>query len=193
MLKKPREEIKNASYPKRALNYCIDSICILLLIFIATTITGIVIIFFKMMLHIYHIASLQTTTSIFLIEAGLVALGYYIYFEVNGGKTIGKFLSSTKVVMQDGSPLTFRATLKRSIVRFMPFEEWSFVGSDHLFLHDKWSKTKVVSDQSSAFLGFKFIGIIVIAFIITFYLQKWMIEVVNPEYMNHANYLILNN
>lgn len=77
----------------------------------------------------------------------IVVLVYYISFELVTGKTPGKMNTKTRVVMQDGSQLTFGAVFIRTIVRIIPFEALSFLGSKNpIGWHDKWSKTRVVED-----------------------------------------------
>lgn len=76
------------------------------------------------------------------------ALIYVIFFFTMEwflkGRTIGKYATNTKTVMNDGSPLTFNAILKKSASRIVPFEAFSFLGSSSRGIHDNWSDTVVV-------------------------------------------------
>ncbi len=73
---------------------------------------------------------------------------YFIFFFLMEwalkGRTIGKYITNTKTVMEDGSRLTLSAILKKSGSRLVPFEAFSFFGSDGRGIHDKWSDTVVV-------------------------------------------------
>lgn len=73
----------------------------------------------------------------------VILLGYYILFEyLTKGRTIGKFITGTVVVKEDGSVPVFNDILKRSFSRIVPFDAISFLGSNGW--HDSWSETKVV-------------------------------------------------
>lgn len=70
---------------------------------------------------------------------------YYSLFEFGtGGRTIGKLLTGTKVISDDGLPLTYPQVLGRTLSRFVPFEPFSFFGDEPLGWHDSWSGTRVV-------------------------------------------------
>ncbi|NEN25628.1 RDD family protein [Cryomorpha ignava] len=78
----------------------------------------------------------------------LSAVFYFLFFVclewALKGRTVGKYITNTKTVMHDGSPLTFSAILKKSGSRLVPFEAFSFFGSDSRGIHDRWSDTAVV-------------------------------------------------
>ncbi|MBF9220079.1 RDD family protein [Hymenobacter ruricola] len=68
---------------------------------------------------------------------------YFFVLEVSTGRTIGKLITRTRVVMQDGSELTTKAILLRTLCRLIPFDAFSFLGGDSGW-HDTLSKTRVV-------------------------------------------------
>jgi len=93
----------------------------------------------------------------------LILLFYYTLVEGLFGVSLGKLITGTKVVNQDGSRLSFKGAIKRSLCRLIPFEAFSFLGSKssrHDFIggeagrydsmgcklgwHDSISKTLVV-------------------------------------------------
>ncbi len=75
-------------------------------------------------------------------------LVYYIFFEFQlKGKTIGKFVTSTKVVDLNGNPPTFKIAFIRSISRFIPFDAFSFFGSYPKGWHDQIAYSRVVNDN----------------------------------------------
>lgn len=69
---------------------------------------------------------------------------YYSTLEFTTGRTIAKFITRTKVVNENGERPDYRTILIRSLCRFIPFEPFSFLGSDNSGWHDDFSKTKVV-------------------------------------------------
>ena len=78
-----------------------------------------------------------------LFSAGIVVL-YYWLLEGLFGRTIGKFFTNTKVVASDGSRAAASAILGRTLIRLIPFEIFSFLGTSDSGWHDRWSKTAVV-------------------------------------------------
>lgn len=72
------------------------------------------------------------------------AILYYWIFEGFFGRTIGKLLTGTKVVADDGSRANAFAILGRTLIRLIPFEAFSFLGTNNSGWHDRWSKTAVV-------------------------------------------------
>lgn len=59
------------------------------------------------------------------------------------GYTIGKLLSGTRAIREDGQELTFKDVILRSLSRMMPFEVFSALG-DGAPWHDSWTKTRVI-------------------------------------------------
>ena len=60
------------------------------------------------------------------------------------GQSIGKMITGTIVVTEDGQKPSFGQILGRSFARIVPFEPFSFLGNDASGWHDKWSETKVI-------------------------------------------------
>jgi type II secretory pathway pseudopilin PulG len=70
---------------------------------------------------------------------------YYLFFESLFQRTPGKFVTGTKVIMQDGTTPDFMHILGRSAARYIPFEALSFLFNDHpVGWHDYLSGTMVV-------------------------------------------------
>ncbi len=66
--------------------------------------------------------SLASAAGIGLASAAIsiVLIGYYILFEVlNNGKTVGKLAAGIQVVRDDGSPITFAASMIRNLIRIV--------------------------------------------------------------------------
>lgn len=75
----------------------------------------------------------------------LFSIGYYVILEGFFGQTLGKIITKTVVVAEDGSKPSLGTICLRTIVRSVPFEALSFLGSRPTGWHDRWSKTRVVS------------------------------------------------
>ncbi|MEO6405093.1 MAG: RDD family protein [Ferruginibacter sp.] len=72
-------------------------------------------------------------------------LSYYTLMEGSTkGKTIGKFITKTRSVREDGSQLTYSDAFKRSLSRLVPFEPFS--AFEYRPWHDKWTDTIVIKE-----------------------------------------------
>lgn len=73
-------------------------------------------------------------------------LNYIVYYtlceKLFKGYTLGKVITGTRAVRQDGSELTFKDALMRSLCRCVPFEVFS--GFSALTWHDSWTDTMVI-------------------------------------------------
>ncbi len=72
-------------------------------------------------------------------------VGYYWILEFMFGATLGKRLTGTRVVALDGGPATALQVLIRTLCRLVPLEFLSFMHSDPIGWHDRWSQTRVVA------------------------------------------------
>ncbi len=70
---------------------------------------------------------------------------YYFVFELIFQKTPAKFITRTKVVMDDGSKPPVGAVFIRTLCRFVPLEILS--GRKEIWWHDRWSETRVIMDE----------------------------------------------
>lgn len=78
-----------------------------------------------------------------LIYTGTVA--YYTLAEAFlKGRTLGKLITNTHAVTNDGEQLSFRDALLRSLSRIVPFEVFS--GFSAAPWHDQWTSTTVVKN-----------------------------------------------
>jgi uncharacterized RDD family membrane protein YckC len=69
---------------------------------------------------------------------------YYIVGEFYFQQTIGKFFTKSVVVNEYGDKPDFQTILVRTVVRFIPFEPFSFFAGNRGW-HDKWTKTYVIT------------------------------------------------
>ncbi len=72
---------------------------------------------------------------------------YYILLEGYSGKTLGKLISRTRAVNEDGSKLGYGTAFVRTICRIIPFEPFSILFSNGVCWHDSIPKTRVIQDK----------------------------------------------
>lgn len=73
-------------------------------------------------------------------------IAYYAIMEIKFQKTIGKFVTKTKVVKMNGEKPTDGDIITRTFCRLIPFDRLSFLFVKN-GIHDFLSKTKVVKDN----------------------------------------------
>ena len=131
-------DLVQASKGKRFTNYIIDQILAILFmiaVFIIFIAAG-----------LYDIEKEQPLVD--QLFALLVFLSYYTFTEgFLNGKTVGKYITKTRAVNQDGSRPEFKAAFLRSLSRLVPFEPFSFLGDAKTGWHDRWTKTLVIDEQ----------------------------------------------
>jgi uncharacterized RDD family membrane protein YckC len=71
---------------------------------------------------------------------------YYILMEQFTGKTIGKMMTGTHVINQNGEKASFGQIVGRSFARLIPFNALSFLFTK-VGWHDSLSKTYVIQDK----------------------------------------------
>lgn len=85
---------------------------------------------------------------IYSIALGLILyLAYYAVLEFYFHKTLGKFLTRTKVINRDGGEITFSTIFKRTISRLIPIDIFYYLFSRR-GLHDRLSNTGVMKSNS---------------------------------------------
>lgn len=78
------------------------------------------------------------------IFGSIILIIYYLTIETLTARSLGKYITKTKVVLHDGSKPEFTDILKRTLSRILPFEQFSFIGKESTGWHDSISKTYVV-------------------------------------------------
>lgn len=140
-LNKADKEYEVASRGKRFLNLIIDGFSIMF-----------VSIFIGFVFGLFGLIGENTDDSVFTILYYLGYLCYYIGMESIWGKTVGKMLTGTKVISVNVDEPTLSQIIKRTLIRLIPFEAFSFTGFIHaagerpIGWHDSWSKTRVIVD-----------------------------------------------
>ncbi|WP_417873970.1 RDD family protein [Xanthomarina gelatinilytica] len=74
----------------------------------------------------------------------LTHLTYYVIAEGTGGKTIGKMVTRTRVVNEEGEKPSIGKIIIRTLCRIIPFEPFSALSSSGKMWHDSLSKTYLV-------------------------------------------------
>ncbi len=74
-------------------------------------------------------------------------IGYYALMETKYQKTIGKWITKTKVVNKNGTKPQGSAILRRTFCRLIPFDRISFLFTPNGF-HDRLSDTTVIKEES---------------------------------------------
>lgn len=129
---------------QRFLNYLIDTVAFYILYLLILSVLG-----FFMMDTFTNGTSENIELIIFLMTYGLavlIMLAYYTLVEGSKGKTLGKLITKTKVVMETGEPISYSKAFLRTIIRFVPFEFLSGFSGTTMW-HDQWTKTMVVKDK----------------------------------------------
>lgn len=82
---------------------------------------------------------------------GLVLYGIYMFAieAIFKGKSLGKLITGTRAVNEDGSNVSPKAALLRGLSRAVPFNAFSALGNPAYPWHDKWTKTYVIDEKES--------------------------------------------
>lgn len=79
----------------------------------------------------------------------LISLGYYLLLESLFGRTLGKLVTGTVVINENGLKPDFQTIFKRTLCRCIPFDALSFLGSSRTGgWHDSISNTFVVNKKA---------------------------------------------
>ncbi len=148
------EQYVYASQGQRFLNYLIDNLLMRFVlsyasgILIGTLIAAISPEFIEKIAY-QEAAGVRMSGAILFISFLIAYLNYIIYYtlceKLFKGYTLGKLITGTKAIRQDGGELTFKNTLYRSLSRCVPFEVFS--GFKTLTWHDAWTDTMVIKTR----------------------------------------------
>ncbi len=93
--------------------------------------------------YVFHFSS-YLINYIYSISLGLILyLGYYFILEYYFGRTVGKFISRTKVITHKKPNKRIHPILTRTLLRLVPIDIFSFLFTRNGF-HDQFSKTSVI-------------------------------------------------
>jgi uncharacterized RDD family membrane protein YckC len=142
-------QYERASTGQRFLNFLIDN---LLMRFGLSYLTGTAVGFFLGAVFPDYASKIvyDRTSLDFIILLYMVGiLNYLIYYtfceKVFKGYTLGKLITGTRAVSDDGTELTFKDAILRSLSRLVPFEAFSALGFQPW--HDRWTKTTVIKTR----------------------------------------------
>lgn len=122
----------------RFANYIIDLIAIIILNLIWGFTIGLIL----GILALSFIDKLLANERFFNFVIGILnTMIFYTIFEGLFGKTPGKLITKTKVVDENGKKPDIGTIMLRSLCRLIPFEAFSFLGSEARGWHDTISKT----------------------------------------------------
>ncbi len=135
-----------ASQGQRFLNWLIDNLLMrFALSYLSAYVVGFVMakLFPEYMLRIIYS---KDRSDLLLIGFIIVIFNYLVYYtfceKVFKGYTLGKLITGTRVIREDGQELTFKDAFLRTLSRLVPFEPFSALGFKPW--HDSWTKTIVV-------------------------------------------------
>lgn len=142
-------QYEKASLGQRFLNFLIDN---LVMRYGLSYLTGSVVgVFLGYFFPEYASKIIYDRTSMdFLLILYMVGiLNYLVYYtfceKVFKGRTLGKLVTGTKAIREDGSELSFKDAILRSLTRLVPFEVLSAFGYSPW--HDIWTKTAVIKSR----------------------------------------------
>jgi len=139
-----------ASMGKRFLNYIIDALVFAILLFIV-----LIILASADPKALEAIVKKNETGDFTLIEQLLIQVIYGTYMFIMEalfkGKTVGKMITGTRAVKQDGSPIVLRDAQLRGLCRMVPFNAFSALGNPSYPWHDRWTKTYVIDEKLSRY------------------------------------------
>lgn len=131
-----------ASSGQRFINYIIDLIVVYITIFSISFVVAIVALLLGTNTIVEKLQNINTLESYLIFFS--IFIPYYSVLENKTSRTIGKYITKTMVVMEDGSKPDFGTTLRRTLCRIIPFEAFSFLGSYSRGWHDSIPDTYVV-------------------------------------------------
>lgn len=120
---------------KRFGNFCIDTIGFFFLVFLHA-----------MVLDVWLEIMPEGGSDWFGVYFFLLYVMYHFISEYFFGKTLGKFLTKTKVLNEEGEKPSFQQLLIRNLFRLIPLDPFSFLFSKRGW-HDTISKTYVIFDR----------------------------------------------
>jgi uncharacterized RDD family membrane protein YckC len=142
-------QYEHASTGQRFLNFLVDN---LLMRFGLSRLTGYVVGWFlAKFFPNFYLDMIYSRGVEFYITLYLIAIfNYVIYYtfceKVFNGYTLGKLITGTRAINEDGSELTLKGAFLRTVSRLVPFETLSIWFGYGLW-HDSWTKTMVIKTR----------------------------------------------
>jgi uncharacterized RDD family membrane protein YckC len=139
-------QYEEASNGQRFLNYIIDYLIMYFGISYATTYVLVQLLLAIAPDTAYSLFGEGNLAAIYIIAIINHLLYYTICEKAFKGHTLGKLVTGTRVIREDGEELTFKDAFLRSVSRMVPFEAFSIWFGNGLW-HDTWTKTKVIKTR----------------------------------------------
>lgn len=130
---------KTASNTKRFINWMVDSISISILWLI---LLPVIVIVLKKLELLNNLKEGETINLEFTFLP--IVFLYYVVFEGIFNTTLGKLITRTKIIRLDNKKLNFIDILLRTLCRFIPLEQLSFLSEKPIGWHDRISETRIV-------------------------------------------------
>lgn len=144
-----RERIpEHATTGQRFANFLLDSVlcCQILLSACLGFIIGLILVAMGVDVLGLLDSTLSERLFSYLIAIIAIFLFYTIFEGASKGRSLGKLITKTVAIREDGNPITWKDAALRSLCRLVPFEVFS--GLSGYPWHDKWTKTMVVKKKS---------------------------------------------
>lgn len=142
-------QYEQATQGQRFLNWLIDN---LFMRYALTYVTGRLV--GEMIVRFFpdfalRLAYEENTIDVLLVTYLFGFFNYLIYYtfceRAFKGYTLGKLITGSRAIRNDGQELTFKDAILRSLSRLVPFEAFSGFGDRPW--HDSWTKTTVVKSR----------------------------------------------
>jgi uncharacterized RDD family membrane protein YckC len=142
------DSIKETSLLKRFINLFLDTIFYIIFVIIFSFILSIFIILLENAGLMPESLYKDYEKIIDAILGNIFGLSlfflYYVFLEFKFEKTIGKFITGTKVVLINGEKPDVLTLVIRTLCRLIPFDAFSYIFAKESGWHDRFSKTMVV-------------------------------------------------
>lgn len=136
-----------ATNTQRFFNYLVD---LLFMRFALSWLTNYLLVNFLLAVSPDAAYALFSGSSLLLAGYLIAILNHLVYYtlceKAFRGHTLGKLLTGTRVIREDGEELTFKDALLRSLCRMVPFDALSIWFGNGIW-HDAWTKTKVIQTR----------------------------------------------
>jgi uncharacterized RDD family membrane protein YckC len=136
--------LEYATTGQRFANFIIDMIIVRIFLLIVFVVIGLLVPSF---ISYFQSDDFSVKLVDILVTAASMTVIYTFIEGASKGKSLGKLITGTRAVKEDGSPITWNDAFVRSICRFVPFETLS--GFSGYPWHDKWSKTYVIKERKT--------------------------------------------
>jgi uncharacterized RDD family membrane protein YckC len=144
ILEEPVINLVPANHLKRLANYLIDVIIFSILL-------SFLVAFADPVYPLMH--KIMAKQPISLMDQLMISFVYGLYMScmeaILKGKTIGKYITGTRAVTENGLPINAQTAFMRGLIRIIPFEQFSAISFPPRLWHDRWSNSFVVDEAKS--------------------------------------------